>query len=405
MLRNAYDGLAGPAWLAIRRGSNRLLLLADQFDVDSDLLQLTLKQFDFYFARTAVALDCVCQCEQNFVETQRVASQQPTLPIRLPARPSLFRQAWEHRYVLALDRKHIARAATLIPDLRVVGFWADFVWPRLLREMASPRQDWPTHSRNILDSAHRRWGNSAVAVVGSGPSSTQYLEDRQRVRFDHVIIANGVALRPEFTETAPGATSWVCAYDPMLFGIDPFAADMRVAIERVVTTTEAYLVTESYLERHIELNYAPAVAPRTVIARSSHIQRLQGGWNVNLAASQAVPECSNVGSTLMLPLAATLGRRIVLYGMDGFRRTPAGVELPHEPGMYAGHRQRITQSDIYRSRSRPDDRAQEADLLDYATDCLVRLMSQGGHRLYVARPSLNKGLAEVPVFPGAFPES
>jgi hypothetical protein len=188
------------------------------------------------------------------------------------------------------------------------------------------------------------------------------------------------------------STLWVCAYDPLLFGVDPVAAEMQSALERIVMTQKAYLVTNTYLERHIELHYPASVVRQTIIIPSSVAQRLGDRWNVNLSSSQTVTEVGNVGGTLMLPLAATLGRTIVLYGMDGFVRQGSTVDLPHANEFDLERRA----PKLARS-SASSLRAQEMEVFESATHCLVQAMLSNGHRIFLAKPSLNRGLVNLPV--------
>ena len=205
-----------------------------------------------------------------------------------------------------------------------------------------------------------------------------------------MVVANLVALRPEFTTSTGDSSVWICAYDPQLFDSGPLASDLRLALQKNANG-KTHLVTSSYLERHIELHFPDPVVVQTITVSTKVASRFRGRWNIDLAVSRIVTETGNVSTTLMLPLAASLGRTIVLYGMDGFARRSERVETHYYAAFQTDNLESLKQIPLSQKRASGSDLLRELDVFEFSSSGLVQAMLARGHRVFLTRPSLNRG--------------
>jgi len=398
--RAAVRSLARLVWrpVVVRRCG---ILLWPPLKSDTDIMkeqQNAIDQFNFYFSGTDVEL-CYYTCKTGVYERWQIQAGAAPQRVNWGGRPGpLWSQMSRYRAV-ALQADSTKRGLTaVVPHIVVLSHWGDVVWPSLLREMIPTHIDWPKRTADLFQHARNNWDQAKVAVIGSGPSSEAFLDDRKRITFDHVVVANLVALRPEYITGNGTSSVWICAYDPNFFDAGPLSSDMRLALQSALRFGgNCYFVTSDYLERHLELHYPSSTVERTISVSTRRTNRFLDHWNIDLAASQRVVETGNVGTTLMLPVAATLGQTIVIYGMDGFDRRSDSVHMPHHPALRSDHLDQLSNTPLSQKRAPGSAMLQELEIFESASRGLVQAMLSRGHRVILSRPSLNAGLAGLPI--------
>ncbi len=228
-----------------------------------------------------------------------------------------------------------------------------------------------------------------VAVVCSGPSSSLFFDDATASSFDELIMVNRVVYSPEYYANVKKA--WLCAYDPELFSLaDATLPSFIDILSEFLMRENHFFVTMTYMESFLRLNLPAHVYEKTLFLKPSNRRH----WNIDICKEQSVRNVTNVTLTLALPLAATLAREIVIFGMDGRPPTAIDEDLPHNPAFPYGYKSDYGWSD---ASCRKVLREQRPSFYSN-TRQLVKVLMKANCHLYLAAPSYNPGLAAVPIW-------
>ena len=161
----------------------------------------------------------------------------------------------------------------------------------------------------------------SCAVVGSGPSSECFVEERRQ--WDGWITANFQVCDERIWQGSNPVA--ICIADPACFSPSPSFSALRARLFECVLSTSAVLVTFNEYAPFIELNF-----PEEIKRRCHYVQSLgQDSYRLTTrfrAKDLTVTRYGNVLTDLMLPLAASLSRKITLYGCDGM--PPGAKRMP-----------------------------------------------------------------------------
>lgn len=158
---------------------------------------------------------------------------------------------------------------------------------------------------------------NSCAVLGTGPSYEHFLDESHL--FDAWIGANSIVCDERVRRL--GHPFAVCMLDPYLFA--PLDS-MRPTIEgmfALLRETPAVLITVNDFAPFIELNFPEDVK------RKCHYLSTMGHDGITIGLSDdlrnlMVTPYGNVLTDLMLPVAAAISRKIVVYGCDGKKPGP-----------------------------------------------------------------------------------
>lgn len=152
----------------------------------------------------------------------------------------------------------------------------------------------------------------ACAILGSGPSYEHFLSEAQF--FDGWIGANSIACDQRMLRA--GKPFALCILDPYIFS--PLDS-MRLTLEgafRLVRETPAVLITTRQFAPFVELNFPLDVKKKCHYLTTLGLDGVFCGRHKSLSRLMTIPY-GNVLTDLMLPVAANISNRVVIYGCDG----------------------------------------------------------------------------------------
>jgi len=217
------------------------------------------------------------------------------------------------------------RAQSLTPHLYIVvntegGHFGSQDWLRLVSNLYRTR--FPLKARRVEFPTEL----GSCAILGSGPSVERFVEERGQ--WDGWIGANFLVCDERIWQGCNPIA--ICLADPMCFSPLPAFHAMRTRLFQRVLSTHAALVTFNEYAPFIELNF-----PENIKRRCHYVQSLgQDSYRLTTrfrAKDLTVTRYGNVLTDLMLPLAASLSRKITLYGCDGM--PPGAMRMPKSASM------------------------------------------------------------------------
>jgi len=266
---------------------------------------------------------------------------------------------------------------------RGVGRYDANEWLRLTTDLYLASHEFPAHQAPLP--AHPV---NSCAVLGTGPSYEQFLNEADR--YDAWIGANSVACDERVRQL--GRPFAICMLDPhILSPLDSMLPTLE-GVFALLRETPAVLITIRDFAAFIELNF-PAD-----LKRKCHYLPALGHDGISFGLADdlnrlMVTPYGNVLTDLMLPVAASISRKVVVYGCDG--KKPGSEGFFDKGGVV----------------SKVDDKQNEqlANVIDHSTyDYYVQMHNiftryvvdqclGKGVDISVRRPSWNAGLQHLTV--------
>ena len=256
-------------------------------------------------------------------------------------------------------------------------------WLRLTNDIYLQKHGTPNHMVSFS-----RYPVNSCAVVGTGPSSEAFIAEAQN--YDAWICANSVACDERIRNV--GHPFAICMLDPILFSpLDSVQPTLNCTYS-LLRETPAVLITTRRFAAYIELNFP------SDIKRKCHYVSTLGHDSLWLHENSAIDQLvvtpyGNVLTDLMLPVAASISKNIVLYGCDGKKPGSAGFFKKSEKISQIDEKQHedishYTDFDIYDQYI-----AKHNIFTRYVVDkCLSKSIN-----IYLRKPSWNTGLQHLPV--------
>jgi hypothetical protein len=258
-------------------------------------------------------------------------------------------------------------------------------WLRLVSDLYFSEHPWP--NRVI---PFPKVPVKSCAVLGSGPSVDCF--GSEGGRYEAWIGANGLALDERVRRA--GTPFAFCIMDPYYFAPADSTTTIWNAVFELLRSTSAVFVTTSNAAGFIELNFPEE------IKRKCHYVRTLGRDTCRLHTRFSLPELTvtpygNVLTDLMLPIAASISRQVVLYGCDGAppgatSNFPKSSYLQASEDALAGESAPIVDESYYSTYF---------DSFSAYTHFVVQECKVRGIEIFLRTPSWNAGLRSLPVLP------
>lgn len=292
------------------------------------------------------------------------------------------------RYCLLWKYRLPIRLGSLHPHLYFVAQGETYVggvneWLRLVSDIFLSERSLPVRAADFPRNL------ASCAVLGSGPSFDRFFCEHDR--WDGWIGCNFV-LCDERIDAATHAIAY-CAADPFLFSAVPSFTSLRERTFDFLRRNSAVYVTLQDFAPFVELYFPSDILPRCHYVRSLGHDTY---WPTTCfeVRKLTVTPYGNVLTDLMLPLAASVSPRIVLYGCDG--RPPGHRSLPKSTQMQqCDEKMNVDAPEIMANI--PDDYIDKFSLYTafVASEC-----QRHGAEIFLRAESWNKGLSGLPILPG-----
>jgi hypothetical protein len=153
---------------------------------------------------------------------------------------------------------------------------------------------------------------TSCAVLGTGPSVGLF--EKEADQYDAWIGANAICSNTSFRHI--GKPFAICILDPVLYGPFPSQRSFREGLFAFLRETPAIFITTYDFAAFIELYF-----PNDIKAKCHYVKTLGHDtghiWTRFDVSKMTVTPYGNVLTDLMLPVASSISRQVVLYGCDG----------------------------------------------------------------------------------------
>jgi len=316
------------------------------------------------------------------VETQSVTS---SSTISQAAALQELRRA---RYCLMWRYQDPARPSSLYPWLYSVaegpGRFEYLNWLRLVSDLYFDRYTLPNRAVPFPETPLR-----TCAVLGTGPSLDDFMNESER--WDAWIGANTIVCDDRIW--GKGKPFAFCALDPNNCGPTYHMKSMWAGAFRLLRETPAVMVTLKNFAPYIELNFPDDIKRKCYYVNALGFDTYRMTTRFSLSDLTITP-FGNVLTDLMLPLAASITRRVILYGCDG--RPPGGtMNFPKSAGL-----QKYDDEWLENGPAHVDENqySKYMDMHSVFTRYVVDECINHGVQVSLRRPSWNIGLDGLPVF-------
>jgi len=292
------------------------------------------------------------------------------------------------RYCLMWRYQDPARASSLYPWLYSVaggpGRFESLNWLRLVSDLYFDRYTTlPNRAVPFPETFLRN-----CAILGTGPSLDDFMNESEC--WDAWIGANTVVCDDRIW--GKGRPFAFCALDPNNCGPTYHWKSMWAGAFRLLRETPALLVTLQNFAPYIELNFPDDIKRKCYYVKALGHDTYRMTTRFSLSDLTITP-FGNVLTDLMLPLAASITRRVTLYGCDG--RPPGGtMNFPKSAGL-----QKYDDEWLESGYEHVDENqySKYMDMHSLYTRYVVDECINHGVQVTLRRPSWNIGLAGVPV--------
>jgi hypothetical protein len=225
----------------------------------------------------------------------------------------------------------------------------------------------------------------SCAVLGTGPSVDDFVLESGR--WDAWIGSNFLVCDEQIRRA--GRAFACCAMDPYAFSDTDSFENWRECLFKFVRETSAVFVTLADFAPFIELNFPEDVKAKCLYAKVLGHDTYRATSRFTTAGLTVTPY-GNVLTDLMLPLATSVSRRIILYGCDG--KPPNAATYPKGNSM-----QEYENAVLREVPGALDDFSGYIDALSLYTGFVVQECKKKGVEITLRRPSWNLGLRNLPV--------
>lgn len=277
-----------------------------QLPEDESELEKTVYQARYYLYNSQLSIEFYVKQPSQSTSTvrkiclvmgDRIAQKEVTSPSNLPK--AQYYVWWRVHKVKRL----FLRPLDFLVDEKT-GIHTINEWVRLVEKTS--RNHTPGQGSEFTSPAQRI---NSCAILGTGPSMGAFAGEASQ--YDGWIGANGVVFYEDLWKKHPPYA--VCMIDPYFFGPSSAFVCMRSQLTNMLRETNAILITA--------LQFAPIVQhlfPKDILNKCRYVKCV---GNDCYTASWGRPgkplrivQYGNVLTDLMLPIAASMSRKITLYG-------------------------------------------------------------------------------------------
>lgn len=305
------------------------------------------------------------------------------------AEPTVRRNLREARYCLIWRRDGRAHRTSTTPYLYVIENSPENSgvneWIRLVTDVYRSRVSIPKRIVPFPD-----YPVKSCAVLGSGPSAEDF--EAESDQWDAWIGANSVICNEKIRHS--GKPFALCLLDPLYFApLSSMDAFWQNAFD-LLRETPAVLITTLDYAAFIELNFPDE------IKKKCHYVKTVGHDTPNFLTRDNLQDLiitpyGNVLNDLMLPVAASISRSIMLYGCDGQAPGEESGYLPKAASLQS-HETAVWEevgSGFHDTRTYKQYLSSQNLFTRYlVSDCIRK-----GVKIALRRPSWNTGLQGLPV--------
>jgi len=298
-----------------------------------------------------------------------------------------WRELQRARYCALWQYHSRPRAKSLKPWLYFVAegpeCYGTTDWLQLVTDIYLSRHPFPNRAVRFPETSV-----SSCAILGTGPSVDYFMSESDR--WDAWIGANDLVCDERIW--GRGRPFALCVIDPYFFSPTQCWKPMWDGAFRLLRDTPAVLVTSRDFAAYVELNFPDDIKRKCYYVTTLGHDTYRITTRFSLASLTVTP-FGNVLTDLILPLAASISRRVILYGCDG--RPPGATYLPKSLGLQeyddAWRDEACMQVDEgYYSRC--------IDMFSLYTRFVVDKCRSQGVYLSVRVPSWNTGLSHLPLY-------
>lgn len=288
------------------------------------------------------------------------------------------------RYCALWKCKHRPRAGSLRPHIYVVvntewGTLGSRDWLRLVSDIYLSQHSIPARAHESLRSLE------SCAILGTGPSVDRFIAECER--WDGWIGANFLVCDERIVGI--GRPVAYCIADPGCFAPTAQFRHLRERLFQFLRNTPAVFVTLMDYAPFIELNFPEEIKAKCYYTKCLGLDTYRLTTRFR-ADRLTVTGYGNVLTDLMLPLAACVSRKIVLYGCDGV--PPGAHRYAQSPQLG-----KYTEAFIADNPEGFDDNSKWVDKFGRSTGYVVEECIKQGVEIVLRCPSWNAGLRGLPV--------
>lgn len=332
----------------------------------------------FYFQRNQ---DSLLRCQYSPRKSN-------VLDRRVTADAVASREMARARYCLLWRHEGRPRGGSLTPERYYVSespLCAGVTdWHRLVSDIYFSRYPLPQRTVRFPESPV-----DSCAVLGTGPSLDHFFSESNH--FGAWIGANGLGFDERIQRIRnPFA---FCIIDPYYFIPSPSVQALWQNVFELIRTTPAVFVTTLDFAGYIELNFPQDITQKCFYVRTLGRNTWRTKTNFSLRRLTVTPY-GNVLTDVMLPLATSISRHLVLYGCDGV--PPGASTFPK-----AGTVQKCEDVQTQECDAVHNEVQYRAylDTFSAYTKFVVEECKNQGVDIELRCPSWNPGLSDLPVVP------